>query len=116
MVLQKEPQQAVLWGYATTIGDTVHVRLNGSDVATAQVTNNTEGSGGIWMTKIPAQNGGGPHVISVLSKDGHATLTDVMFGDVWICSGQSNMAFTMGRVRVRAFSERKRRISSFLTF
>ena len=98
MVLQKEPQRAVLWGYASTIGDIVNVALNGSTVAHVRVTNNTEGSGGIWMTKFPAQKAGGPYTISISSKDGNATLTDVMFGDVWVCSGQSNMAFTMLRV------------------
>lgn len=98
MVLQKAPQRAVLWGYATTIGDSVSVALNGSIVANARVTNNTEGAGGIWMTKLPAQNAGGPYTIAVTSQDGHVTLTDVMFGDVWVCSGQSNMAFTMARV------------------
>ena len=101
MVLQKEPQRAVLWGYASTIGDTVNVALNGSNVAHVRVTNNTEGSGGVWMTKIPAQKAGGPYTISISSKDGNATLTDVMFGDVWVCSGQSNMAFTMLRVCTR---------------
>ena len=37
--------------------------------------------------------------ISVVSGDEEATLTNVIFGDIWICSGQSNMAFTMGGVR-----------------
>ena len=95
MVLQKEPQRAVLWGYATTIGDTVRVTLNGSNVATAKVTTNTEGGGGVWITKLPPQNAGGPYTISIMSQDGNVTLMDVMFGDVWVCSGQSNMEFNM---------------------
>ena len=98
MVLQREPQRAILWGYAATIGDTVRVALNSSRVASVQVTNNTEGAGGIWMAKLPPQKAGGPYTVSITSQDGHVTLTDVMFGDVWVCSGQSNMAFTMARV------------------
>ena len=98
MVLQKAPQKAVLWGYASTLGDTVTVKLNGRLVTHVTVTRNTEGTGGVWIAKLHAHPAGGPNNISISSHDGHVTLTDVLFGDVWVCSGQSNMAFTMGRV------------------
>ena len=98
MVLQKEPQRAVIWGYATALGDTVYVSLNGSVIADVNVTRNTEGAGGIWKVKLPPQKAGGPYTLSIASHEGHRALTDVMFGDVWVCSGQSNMAFTMGQV------------------
>lgn len=44
---------------------------------------------------------GGPYVISVTAADGSTiSIKDVMFGDVWICSGQSNMQFTVSMVRI----------------
>ncbi|XP_045196973.2 sialate O-acetylesterase-like [Mercenaria mercenaria] len=99
MVLQMAPARAQLWGYAATVGDTVNVKLNGTNVGTATVTRRHDGhAGGIWSTLLPAQNAGGPVTVDIRSHDGHVVLTDVLFGDVWVCSGQSNMAFTLGGV------------------
>lgn len=42
--------------------------------------------------------------ISVTSSSVTLTILDVMFGDVWLCSGQSNMQFTLGMVGYRLFS------------
>ena len=95
MVLQKSPEKAVLWRYATTLGDTVVVKLNGLSVAQVTVTGNTDGAGGVWVAKFPAQRAGGPNTISITSRDGNVTISDVLFGDVWVCSGQSNMQFKM---------------------
>ena len=98
MVLQRGPQQAVLWGTADTQGDTVTVKVTGQGAHTAQVT--TTVSHGAWKVKLPAQTAKGPFVIDVSSSDGHVTLHDVLFGDVWLCSGQSNMYFTLNHVSV----------------
>ena len=46
----------------------------------------------------PTQEGG-PHVITATAGNLTLTLNDVLFGDVWICSGQSNMRFTVHSVR-----------------
>ena len=101
MVLQMKPARAQIWGYASTVGDTVTIRLNGTVATTATVTKRTDGqAGGIWSALLPAQNAGGPVTVDIQSNDGHSTLSDVLFGDVWICSGQSNMAFTIGHVRL----------------
>ena len=60
-----------------------------------------EGSG-IWKVTLDSQGAGGPHNITATSVvDDTAetiTLKDVLFGDVWVCSGQSNMAFTISQV------------------
>ena len=54
---------------------------------------------GLWKLKLPAEGNPGPYSITVKSSEGEVTINDVMFGDVWICSGQSNMQFTMREVR-----------------
>ena len=53
------------------------------------------------MTLDPVK-AGGPYNVSAVQKggsDAEVTLTDVLFGDVWLCGGQSNMAFTVSQVR-----------------
>ena len=103
MVLQRAPQRAVVWGYASTLGDTVTVKLNGIIEDRVTVTRNTEGTGGVWIAKLHPHppgplSSGGPNNITIQSNDGIGLLTFVLFGDVWVCSGQSNMVFTMGHV------------------
>ncbi|WAR27951.1 SIAE-like protein [Mya arenaria] len=44
------------------------------------------------------KSGPGPYQINITSSEGTLTMNDVMFGDVWLCSGQSNMQFTTSMV------------------
>ena len=92
MVLQRAPQQAVLWGTADTNGDTVTAQVSGQPEVTTTVTQ------GRWKVALPSVPAGGPYGVTVTSSDGQVTLSDVLFGDVWLCSGQSNMVFNMGQV------------------
>ncbi|OWF34572.1 Sialate O-acetylesterase [Mizuhopecten yessoensis] len=95
MVLQKGPRGAVVWGKSTKLGDTVHVSLNGHEVAHANVTHDEYG-GLMWIVKVVMnRNNYGPYNLTALSSLGELTLHDVMFGDVWVCSGQSNMVFPL---------------------
>ena len=51
-----------------------------------------------WMVSLDPMEAGGPHVITATAGNVSITLNDVLFGDVWICSGQSNMHFTVAQV------------------
>ena len=51
-----------------------------------------------WMVSLDPMEKGGPHVITATAGNVSITLNDVLFGDVWICSGQSNMQFTVPSV------------------
>ena len=59
---------------------------------------------GVWKVTLDAQDAGGPYTINASSKVGNTTssisLADVLLGDVWLCSGQSNMAFTVTQVQI----------------
>jgi len=55
----------------------------------------TADASGHWQVKLPARDAGGPYVAEVRSGTETARLEDVMIGDVWLCSGQSNMEFTL---------------------
>jgi sialate O-acetylesterase len=53
---------------------------------------------GEWKIKLPAQKAGGPFEMVFTGKN-QVTLRNILFGDVWLCSGQSNMELTMDRLR-----------------
>jgi len=95
MVLQRGPQQAILWGYGPSAGSNVTVLLSGKTPITVKVD-----SGNTWRVKLAAVTDTKPHTISAMSSAGTIMLEDILFGDVWICSGQSNMQFTLGMVRL----------------
>ena len=87
MVLQRG-QADPIWGW-TTPGTTVTVSLdNKSTTATA-------GADGYWTAKLPSLSAGGPHTVTVAGPQ-TVTFQNVLEGDVWICSGQSNMQFGIG--------------------
>ena len=74
-----------IWGW-TRPGATVTVKLGGNS---AQVI---AGADGKWMAKLPPMTAGGPYEVTVSgSGTAEATIHDVLIGDVWLCSGQSNM-------------------------
>jgi len=84
-VLQRgEP--LTVWGTAAP-GQRVTVSL-GATTAEARASAN-----GRWRVTMPAMTAGGPHTLSVTAGSGGTTLKDIMIGDVYLCGGQSNMAF-----------------------
>jgi len=52
------------------------------------------GPDGKWMVKLPPQEAGGPNDL-VISGKNKLVLRDVLVGEVWICSGQSNMEWRL---------------------
>lgn len=50
---------------------------------------------GRWQVNLPGREAGGPYVLTVSSGSEERRLDDIMVGDVWLCSGQSNMEFTL---------------------
>ncbi|MGM9802829.1 MAG: sialate O-acetylesterase [Muribaculaceae bacterium] len=92
MVLQQQCE-APIWGYAQA-GSRVKIvgSWNPSDTVTASVNECSK-----WTAKIRTTSHGGPYTLQVFSADNAAdriTLHDVMLGEVWLCSGQSNMEWT----------------------
>lgn len=91
MVLQRNTAAAI-WGWAQP-NTQVTVRLdNGAAVSS------TAASDGKWMAKIGTFGTAGPHTVSVsgAAPDQKVLLKNVLFGDVWLCSGQSNMQMGLG--------------------
>jgi sialate O-acetylesterase len=87
MVLQQNSEVAI-WGWGDP-GSTV--RVNGSwstDTAKTMVSNQSA-----WQVKLHTPSAGGPYKVSIKGTD-EITLKNVMIGEVWICSGQSNMEWS----------------------
>ncbi|HEY2144566.1 MAG TPA: sialate O-acetylesterase [Steroidobacteraceae bacterium] len=89
-VLQRDRPIAV-WGDAAA-GEALTVSLA---TATARATADAHGR---WSAVLPAMGAGGPHVLSVHGSSGAAqSVNDVLIGDVFLCSGQSNMELSVLR-------------------
>lgn len=86
MVLQQRAKVNV-WGKADP-GESVTVQL-GSDSAQT-----TAGKDGAWGVKIESMKAGGPYDMTISGKNS-ITVHNVAVGEVWVCSGESNMEFKL---------------------
>ena len=98
MVLQRAPASAVVWGFAPK-GTTVTTTIGGTTI-TSTANSTTVGAPHccVWRATLPptAANATAQTISFAASTGERATLTDVLFGDVYVCGGQSNMAFSVG--------------------
>ncbi len=83
MVLQRGLEVPV-WGWSAA-GETIRITFAGKNYS------GTVDADGKWMVRLPAMAAGGPYKMHVIAKSGEFLLEDVWVGDVWVCSGQSNM-------------------------
>lgn len=75
-----------LWGWAQP-GERVSVSFDGA-TRTARADRS-----GAWRVSLPAHAAGGPFTLSAHTAHANVTLSDLLVGDVYLCSGQSNMEF-----------------------
>lgn len=87
-VLQRGKPVA-LWGWAAP-GAEVTVTLAGEGLANASATV-TAAANGRWQAALGPFAAGGPYVLGARSGTASVEAKDVLVGDVWLCSGQSNM-------------------------
>src|SRR3982751_2717010 len=87
MVLQRE-KPITVWGWSNP-NEIITVSLGNESQKT------TANARGEWKLTLPAQNAGGPFTLKV-SGSSEVVLDDVLMGEVWLCSGQSNMEMGIG--------------------
>ncbi len=80
-----------VWGSAAA-GEKVTVTFDGQNKSV------TTGVDGRWLVKLTSHQAGGPYDLTIAGTN-TITLTDVLVGEVWICSGQSNMEWTVKQSR-----------------
>ncbi|CAK0792695.1 unnamed protein product [Prorocentrum cordatum] len=89
MVLQRAPRRAVVWGFGDS-GAKISTRVAGQTAL-----NTTVGSDGVWRQALqPMAASAAPTDITFTDGIVTITLHGVLFGDVYMCSGQSNMQYT----------------------
>ena len=88
MVLQ-QGQKVTIWGWADP-GEEVMVSVSWHNMKWAV----TAGRNGRWEYKMNPPEAGGPYEIKLSGKN-TITITNILVGEVWICSGQSNMQWSV---------------------
>lgn len=83
LVLQRD-KPIRIWGEHRP-GVSVEVTLNGLSTTT------TTGTDGRWKAELLPQPAGGPYMLTIKSQNETINLSDILIGEVWLCSGQSNM-------------------------
>lgn len=87
MVLQQK-SEAVLWGWADP-GEKIYITTSWN-TKTDSVTGDRDAR---WKIKVATPQAGGPYVIT-LKGSNVITLDNILIGEVWVCSGQSNMEWS----------------------
>ncbi len=87
MVLQ-QGMKAPIWGKADP-GEAVVVKFGDAELKTTACPK------GRWMVRLPKMKAGGPYEMTIKGAKNTLTLTDILVGEVWVGSGQSNMQMSV---------------------
>jgi sialate O-acetylesterase len=89
MVLQ-QGENVRIWGTAAP-NEVLEISLGENRVSA------TADAAGQWSTQIAPPPVGGPYELAIAGADARVVFTDVLVGEVWLCSGQSNMEWSVGQ-------------------
>ncbi len=90
MILQRDVKLTI-WGWADQ-NETITIDFKGKSYQTVA------DSSGEWQLMLPEQKAGGPYEMQIKGEKEAITLHNILIGDVWFASGQSNMELPMRRV------------------
>ncbi len=90
MVIQRETK-APVWGTADA-GEKVTVNASWGETAST-----TADASGKWMVKLKTPKAGGPYTLTIQGNN-TVKIKDVLSGEVWFCSGQSNMKYQLRKL------------------
>src|SRR5688572_5559740 len=82
MILQRDTKINI-WGWAAK-NEKISIKFSNKSYKT------TTGSDGKWLIQLPPMKAGGPYTMDITGSN-KISLKEILIGDVWICSGQSNM-------------------------
>jgi sialate O-acetylesterase len=90
MILQRDTAIHI-WGWAAP-AEKISVSFNGKNYKTVAASDSS------WGVVLRPMKAGGPYTMDIRASN-HIILNDILIGDVWFCSGQSNMVLPMERVK-----------------
>lgn len=93
MVMQRN-QKVKVWGWANP-GEDVSVVFNNDQYSTSSSPD------GSWSITLSPAKPGGSYTLQLASGEAQLVIEDILIGDVWLCSGQSNMVHNLGRYQQR---------------
>src|SRR4030095_6332294 len=86
MILQRDVNINI-WGWASK-NEKVQIKFNGKSYKAST------GADGKWLARLSPMKAGGPYIMEI-SASNKIILKEILVGDVWFCSGQSNMVHQM---------------------
>ena len=86
LILQRDAKINI-WGWAAR-NERINIKFNGKSYKT------TTGNDGKWLIQLQPMQAGGPYTMHITGSN-KIVLKEILIGDVWICSGQSNMVHQM---------------------
>ncbi|MDD4758569.1 MAG: GDSL-type esterase/lipase family protein [Lascolabacillus sp.] len=89
MVLQRN-KPIIFWGTANA-NEIVEIEFNN------QKRDTSVNRSGKWEIEFPPLEAGGPYIITISNGNEVISLKDILIGDIWLCSGQSNMEFRLNQ-------------------
>jgi len=89
-ILQRD-KPLTIWGWAAD-GEKVSVNFAGKEKS-------TQAADGKWQVTFPARKAGGPYELVVTGERNQLKRSNILLGDLWVASGQSNMELPLRRVR-----------------
>lgn len=92
MVLQRDTEVPI-WGWGSP-DEEITLTLNSEDGNPIHTLTTVVGIDGNWQIKIPSMEAGGPYTLEVVGNN-TLKLGNILFGEVWVCSGQSNMQWSV---------------------
>jgi len=96
MVLQRD-SKINIWGWASK-NEKIRIKFNGKNFKTTATTD------GKWVLQLPPMKAGGPYTMNIDASN-HLVINNILIGDVWLCSGQSNMVHQVKLHSVRYADE-----------
>lgn len=96
MILQRN-EKVKIWGWASP-GEKVTVKFMKKSYSTKT------GDDGKWQVELASMDAGGPYKMTIQASN-KIEINDILIGDIWICSGQSNMTHYFGRHQERYAKE-----------
>merc|ERR1711936_790868 len=103
MVLQRAPEKATVYGFEELVPGTfaaLSCSLKGRSLPLQYglPVESEPTAEGDWVVELDPQEAGTVCDIQIVGGEEELSLKNVIFGDVWVCSGQSNMVFTMNGI------------------